>query len=145
MFFFPLYSLVESTSPNLLTTDNNLERSFFIRMKSTLTKRGVHIKSSGYKVSFVLWNIGILSFIQPYVICGYYVHFCFTLPMWIDKGINYCLFAYSSSSLKKHKYNLSSMKFVILLGLHHIYLHYNNISSQHSIYPSEEPFKKVSG
>ncbi|XP_046510313.1 neuronal PAS domain-containing protein 3 [Equus quagga] len=26
------------------------ERSFFIRMKSTLTKRGVHIKSSGYKV-----------------------------------------------------------------------------------------------
>ncbi|XP_036121005.1 neuronal PAS domain-containing protein 3 isoform X1 [Molossus molossus] len=41
---------VESTSPNLLTTDNTLERSFFIRMKSTLTKRGVHIKSSGYKV-----------------------------------------------------------------------------------------------
>nr|XP_056706727.1 neuronal PAS domain-containing protein 3 isoform X6 [Euleptes europaea] len=41
---------VESTSPSLLTTDNNLERSFFIRMKSTLTKRGVHIKSSGYKV-----------------------------------------------------------------------------------------------
>ncbi|XP_069882586.1 neuronal PAS domain-containing protein 3 isoform X2 [Dipodomys merriami] len=39
---------VESTS--LLTTDNTLERSFFIRMKSTLTKRGVHIKSSGYKV-----------------------------------------------------------------------------------------------
>ncbi|PNI59094.1 NPAS3 isoform 13, partial [Pan troglodytes] len=31
-------------------TDNTLERSFFIRMKSTLTKRGVHIKSSGYKV-----------------------------------------------------------------------------------------------
>ncbi|XP_002753842.4 neuronal PAS domain-containing protein 3 isoform X4 [Callithrix jacchus] len=41
---------VESTSPSLLTTDNALERSFFIRMKSTLTKRGVHIKSSGYKV-----------------------------------------------------------------------------------------------
>uniref|UniRef100_A0A2K6FVZ2 Neuronal PAS domain protein 3 n=1 Tax=Propithecus coquereli TaxID=379532 RepID=A0A2K6FVZ2_PROCO len=41
---------VESTSPSLLTTDNSLERSFFIRMKSTLTKRGVHIKSSGYKV-----------------------------------------------------------------------------------------------
>ncbi|XP_044515941.1 neuronal PAS domain-containing protein 3 [Gracilinanus agilis] len=40
---------VESTSPSLLTTDNTLERSFFIRMKSTLTKRGVHIKSSGYK------------------------------------------------------------------------------------------------
>ncbi|XP_021057190.2 neuronal PAS domain-containing protein 3 isoform X4 [Mus pahari] len=41
---------VETTSPSLLTTDNTLERSFFIRMKSTLTKRGVHIKSSGYKV-----------------------------------------------------------------------------------------------
>ncbi|XP_016064964.1 PREDICTED: neuronal PAS domain-containing protein 3 [Miniopterus natalensis] len=41
---------VESTSPSLLATDNTLERSFFIRMKSTLTKRGVHIKSSGYKV-----------------------------------------------------------------------------------------------
>ncbi|XP_041070038.1 neuronal PAS domain-containing protein 3 [Carcharodon carcharias] len=41
---------VESTSPTLLTIDNSLERSFFIRMKSTLTKRGVHIKSSGYKV-----------------------------------------------------------------------------------------------
>ncbi|KAI4535322.1 hypothetical protein MG293_014548 [Ovis ammon polii] len=42
--------MVESTSPSLLTTDNTLERSFFIRMKSTLTKRGVHIKSSGYKI-----------------------------------------------------------------------------------------------
>ncbi|XP_051001979.1 neuronal PAS domain-containing protein 3 isoform X3 [Acomys russatus] len=41
---------VETTSPSLLTADNTLERSFFIRMKSTLTKRGVHIKSSGYKV-----------------------------------------------------------------------------------------------
>lgn len=46
-------SSVETTSPGLLTTDNTLERSFFIRMKSTLTKRGVHIKSSGYKVSWV--------------------------------------------------------------------------------------------
>uniref|UniRef100_A0A4W3GRK8 Neuronal PAS domain-containing protein 3 n=1 Tax=Callorhinchus milii TaxID=7868 RepID=A0A4W3GRK8_CALMI len=41
---------VESTSPSLLSNDNTLERSFFIRMKSTLTKRGIHIKSSGYKV-----------------------------------------------------------------------------------------------
>ncbi|KAJ8394251.1 hypothetical protein AAFF_G00048340 [Aldrovandia affinis] len=44
------YSPLESTSPSLLAPDNTLERSFFIRMKSTLTKRGVHIKSSGYKV-----------------------------------------------------------------------------------------------
>ncbi|XP_069772841.1 neuronal PAS domain-containing protein 3 isoform X3 [Narcine bancroftii] len=43
----------ESTSPTLLNIDNSLERSFFIRMKSTLTKRGVHIKSSGYKVIHV--------------------------------------------------------------------------------------------
>ncbi|XP_059812439.1 neuronal PAS domain-containing protein 3 isoform X3 [Hypanus sabinus] len=43
----------ESTSPTLLNIDNTLERSFFIRMKSTLTKRGVHIKSSGYKVIHV--------------------------------------------------------------------------------------------
>lgn len=28
------------------------ERSFCIRMKSTLTKRGCHFKSSGYRVSF---------------------------------------------------------------------------------------------
>lgn len=26
------------------------ERSFFIRMKSTLAKRGLHVKASGYKV-----------------------------------------------------------------------------------------------
>lgn len=26
------------------------ERSFFVRMKSTLTKRGLHLKASGYKV-----------------------------------------------------------------------------------------------
>ncbi|XP_070079181.1 neuronal PAS domain-containing protein 1 isoform X2 [Equus caballus] len=29
------------------------ERSFFIRMKSTLTKRGLHVKASGYKVIHV--------------------------------------------------------------------------------------------
>ena len=27
------------------------DRSFCLRMKSTLTKRGVHVKSSGYRVS----------------------------------------------------------------------------------------------
>lgn len=48
-------SSVESSSPSLLAPDNTLERSFFIRMKSTLTKRGVHIKSSGYKVRS--WSI----------------------------------------------------------------------------------------
>lgn len=28
------------------------DRSFCVRMKSTLTKRGCHFKSSGYRVSF---------------------------------------------------------------------------------------------
>ncbi|CAB1331156.1 unnamed protein product [Coregonus sp. 'balchen'] len=50
---------VESTSPSLLSPDNTLERSFFIRMKSTLTKRGVHIKSSGYKVIHVTGRLRI--------------------------------------------------------------------------------------
>ncbi|XP_048378201.1 neuronal PAS domain-containing protein 1 isoform X1 [Stegostoma tigrinum] len=43
----------DSGSPSLLGDDNVLERTFFIRMKSTLTKRGVHVKSSGYKVIHV--------------------------------------------------------------------------------------------
>ncbi|XP_063040436.1 neuronal PAS domain-containing protein 3 isoform X2 [Engraulis encrasicolus] len=50
---------VESTSPSLLAPDNSLERSFFVRMKSTLTKRGVHIKSSGYKVIHVTGRLRI--------------------------------------------------------------------------------------
>ncbi|XP_028848257.1 neuronal PAS domain-containing protein 3 isoform X2 [Denticeps clupeoides] len=50
---------VESTSPSLLSPDNTLERSFFIRMKSTLTKRGVHIKSSGYKVIHITGRLRI--------------------------------------------------------------------------------------
>lgn len=37
------------TSPHS-TTDDPPDRGFFIRMKSTLTKRGLHVKSSGYKV-----------------------------------------------------------------------------------------------
>lgn len=56
---------MESTSPSLLTTDNTLERSFFIRMKSTLTKRGVHIKSSGYKVSRAPAGERLLSQVNP--------------------------------------------------------------------------------
>ncbi|XP_072405465.1 neuronal PAS domain-containing protein 1 isoform X3 [Chiloscyllium punctatum] len=43
----------DSGSPSLLGDDNVLERTFFVRMKSTLTKRGVHVKSSGYKVIHV--------------------------------------------------------------------------------------------
>ncbi|XP_067470441.1 neuronal PAS domain-containing protein 3 isoform X1 [Thunnus thynnus] len=50
---------VESSSPSLLAPDNTLERSFFVRMKSTLTKRGVHIKSSGYKVIHITGRLRI--------------------------------------------------------------------------------------
>uniref|UniRef100_A0A673LZM3 Neuronal PAS domain protein 3 n=1 Tax=Sinocyclocheilus rhinocerous TaxID=307959 RepID=A0A673LZM3_9TELE len=50
---------VESNSPSLLSPDNILERSSFIRMKSTLTKRGVHIKSSGYKVIHITGRLRI--------------------------------------------------------------------------------------
>ncbi|KAM9787450.1 neuronal PAS domain-containing protein 3 [Syngnathus typhle] len=49
----------ESSSPGNLSPDDCLERSFFIRMKSTLTKRGVHIKSSGYKVIHVTGRLRI--------------------------------------------------------------------------------------
>ncbi|XP_035390363.1 neuronal PAS domain-containing protein 1 [Electrophorus electricus] len=37
--------------------DELVERGFFIRMKSTLTKRGLHVKSSGYKVIHVTGRI----------------------------------------------------------------------------------------
>ncbi|XP_032872752.1 neuronal PAS domain-containing protein 3-like, partial [Amblyraja radiata] len=43
----------DSASPSLLPEEITMERTFFVRMKSTLTKRGVHIKSSGYKVIHV--------------------------------------------------------------------------------------------
>ncbi len=33
------------------------ERAFCIRMKSTLTKRGCHFKSAGYRVSFASLEI----------------------------------------------------------------------------------------
>ncbi|XP_028818776.1 neuronal PAS domain-containing protein 1 [Denticeps clupeoides] len=39
------------------TGDDHPERGFFIRMKSTLTKRGLHVKSSGYKVIHVTGRI----------------------------------------------------------------------------------------
>ncbi|KAM6427800.1 neuronal PAS domain-containing protein 1 isoform 2-T6 [Liasis olivaceus] len=44
----------ESDPSSSRTAEGNvLERSFFIRLKSTLTKRGLHIKTSGYKVIHV--------------------------------------------------------------------------------------------
>ncbi|KAB1274516.1 Neuronal PAS domain-containing protein 1 [Camelus dromedarius] len=42
------------TSPTEVPPSSRMqERSFFIRMKSTLTKRGLHVKASGYKVIHV--------------------------------------------------------------------------------------------
>ncbi|XP_006142176.1 neuronal PAS domain-containing protein 1 isoform X2 [Tupaia chinensis] len=40
-------------SPTAAPPSRVQERSFFIRMKSTLTKRGLHVKASGYKVIHV--------------------------------------------------------------------------------------------
>ncbi|XP_017552337.1 neuronal PAS domain-containing protein 1 [Pygocentrus nattereri] len=44
-------------SSPLSSGDELAERGFFIRMKSTLTKRGLHVKSSGYKVIHVTGRI----------------------------------------------------------------------------------------
>uniref|UniRef100_A0A8C0GPQ4 Neuronal PAS domain protein 1 n=1 Tax=Chelonoidis abingdonii TaxID=106734 RepID=A0A8C0GPQ4_CHEAB len=47
-------SLNEASEPGKATSLHDaLERSFFVRMKSTLTKRGLHVKTSGYKVIHV--------------------------------------------------------------------------------------------
>ncbi|GAB6021454.1 hypothetical protein CHUAL_004059 [Chamberlinius hualienensis] len=50
-----------SPAPSLMTMNNStykgLERTFCIRMKSTLTKRGCHFKSSGYRVVLLLCHL----------------------------------------------------------------------------------------
>uniref|UniRef100_A0A8C3T3R8 Neuronal PAS domain-containing protein 1 n=1 Tax=Chelydra serpentina TaxID=8475 RepID=A0A8C3T3R8_CHESE len=47
-------SLNETSEPGKTASLHDaLERSFFVRMKSTLTKRGLHVKTSGYKVIHV--------------------------------------------------------------------------------------------
>ncbi|XP_029111068.1 neuronal PAS domain-containing protein 1 isoform X2 [Scleropages formosus] len=54
-------SLAETPEPApaspLKSEDDPPDRGFFIRMKSTLTKRGLHVKSSGYKVIHVTGRI----------------------------------------------------------------------------------------
>ncbi len=47
--------LPSSTAPSSphSPADDPPDRGFFIRMKSTLTKRGLHVKSSGYKVEII--------------------------------------------------------------------------------------------
>lgn len=49
---FVKFFYLSSTAPSSphSPADEPPDRGFFIRMKSTLTKRGLHVKSSGYKV-----------------------------------------------------------------------------------------------
>ncbi|XP_027833743.2 neuronal PAS domain-containing protein 1 isoform X2 [Ovis aries] len=44
---------IEGSPAEISPSSRVQERSFFIRMKSTLTKRGLHVKASGYKVIHV--------------------------------------------------------------------------------------------
>lgn len=63
------------------------ERSFCIRMKSTLTKRGCHFKSSGYRVSFssftffciinIYLNIFKNNFIYFFLLCLRFIIFLY--------------------------------------------------------------------
>lgn len=47
---FPSPSAPEASPTEVPASARVQERSFFVRMKSTLTKRGLHVKASGYKV-----------------------------------------------------------------------------------------------
>lgn len=46
----PSLSVPEASLTKVPPSSLVQERSFFVRMKSTLTKRGLHVKASGYKV-----------------------------------------------------------------------------------------------
>ncbi|ETE58422.1 Neuronal PAS domain-containing protein 3, partial [Ophiophagus hannah] len=50
--------------------DEGLERSFFVRLKSTLTKRGLHIKTSGYKVIHVTGRLRSRRPSYPHAVLG---------------------------------------------------------------------------
>ncbi|XP_026548845.1 neuronal PAS domain-containing protein 3-like, partial [Notechis scutatus] len=50
--------------------DEVLERSFFVRLKSTLTKRGLHIKTSGYKVIHVTGRLRSRRPSYPHAVLG---------------------------------------------------------------------------
>ncbi|KAG5837408.1 hypothetical protein ANANG_G00238940 [Anguilla anguilla] len=62
-------SLAETPEPApsspLSPEDESPDRGFFIRMKSTLTKRGLHVKSSGYKVIHVTGRIRCRPALMP--------------------------------------------------------------------------------
>lgn len=48
---FDFVSVSSSMTLNAQSMYKGYERAFCVRMKSTLTKRGCHFKSSGYRVS----------------------------------------------------------------------------------------------
>ncbi|XP_032819602.2 neuronal PAS domain-containing protein 3-like isoform X2 [Petromyzon marinus] len=50
---------VEPVAPTMITAEQPRERSFFLRMKSTLTKRGLHVKASGFKVIHVTGRLRV--------------------------------------------------------------------------------------
>ncbi|KAK3092406.1 hypothetical protein FSP39_002413 [Pinctada imbricata] len=41
----------------LASPDKGMERTFCVRMKSTLTKRGVHVRTSGYRVVYIVGHL----------------------------------------------------------------------------------------
>lgn len=55
MIFLPL-AVAASMTQASTSGYKGYDRSFCVRMKSTLTKRGCHFKSSGYRVSDNIFN-----------------------------------------------------------------------------------------
>lgn len=91
IFLFDIF-LSFSTAPSSphSPADDPPDRGFFIRMKSTLTKRGLHVKSSGYKVQSLikLGKTCLVLFVISYLpacpwknqITRRLLSFCFALP-----------------------------------------------------------------
>ena len=69
-----LGSVVSVMSPN---PSKGYDRCFCIRMKSTLTKRGVHFKSSGYRVRLnSVYATTVVSYSQTCGIFAYFIRLC---------------------------------------------------------------------
>lgn len=57
-----LHPAPEASPTEAAPSSRAQERSFFVRMKSTLTKRGLHVKASGYKVGVLAgYKVGVLA------------------------------------------------------------------------------------
>ena len=85
---------VPTMMPNL---EKGYERCFCIRMKSTLTKRGVHVRSSGYRVrkesSFT--HLPSVCFLVHHAnhhnFWARFPHSLFCYTKWCDVGFIFCL------------------------------------------------------